>query len=144
MKWRVGFFLLCLFQIGCNSKYDNSELTIFKYNESSGISTLDPAFAKDQSTIWATSQIFNSLVKMDVNLKVQPSIAKSWEISEDGKIYTFHLRSDVNFHDHKLFENGKGRRVIASDFEYSFNRLISERLAAPGTWVFSNVESFQL
>ena len=51
---------------------------------------------------------------MDEDLKVQPSIAKSWEISENGRIYTFHLRSDVNFHDHELFEGGKGRKVIAN------------------------------
>lgn len=143
MKWRVGFFILFLFQIACNNKYDNSNLSIFKYNESASISTLDPAFSKDQAINWATSQIFNSLVKMDVNLNVQTSIAKSWKISEDGKIYTFHLRNDVVFHDHELFENGKGRMVIASDFEYSFNRLISKDLAAPGNWVFSNVETFK-
>ena len=143
MKWRVGFFLLLPFLFACNSKYDNSHLSIFKYNESNGISTLDPAFSKDKATIWATSQIFSSLVKMNDNLDVSPLVAKEWEISEDGKRYIFNLRTDVFFHDHSVFENGKGRRVVASDFVYSFDRLLSEKLASPGIWVFDRVEDYK-
>ena len=58
-------------------------------------------------------------------------------------VYTFSLRDDVFFHEDKLFKNGKGRRVIAKDFEYSFNRLLDKKLAAPGAWVLSNVNSFK-
>ena len=57
--------------------------------------------------------------------------------------YTFILRDDVFFHDHDLFNNGKGRQVKAKDFEYSFARLIDKDLAAPGAWVMGNVESFK-
>ena len=142
MKWRVGFFLLWSFLFACHSKYDNSHLSIFKYNESNGISTLDPAFSNDKATIWATSQIFSPLVKMNDNLEVIPLVAKKWEISENGKIYIFTLRSDVFFHDHSVFKNGKGRSVVASDFVYSFNRLLSEDLASSGSWVFNNVEDY--
>jgi peptide/nickel transport system substrate-binding protein len=52
------------------------------------------------------------------------------------------LRNDVFFHDHELFKNGKGRKVTASDFEYSFNRLLDKAFAAPGAWVLGNVSSF--
>ena len=142
MKWRVGFFLLCSFLFACHSKYDNSNLSIFKYNESNGISTLDPAFSDDKATIWATSQIFSPLVKMNDNLEVVPLIARKWEISEDGKKYIFTLRKDVFFHDHSVFKNGKGRSVVASDFVYSFNRLLSEDLASSGSWVFNHVEDY--
>ena len=93
------------------------------------------------ATIWV-SQIFNSLVKMNEELEVIPSISSSWKISEDGLVYTFFLRKDVFFHDHKFFENGKGRRVVASDFVYSFDRLLSSKLASPGSWVFNNVSSY--
>ena len=125
MKWRVGFFLLWSFLFACHSKYDNSNLSIFKYNESNGISTLDPAFSNDKATIWATSQIFSPLVKMNHNLEVIPLVARKWEISEDGENYIFTLRKDVFFHDHSVFKNGKGRSVVASDFVYSFDRLLS-------------------
>ena len=143
MKWKVGFFIVTLFFTCCTGQYNNDELTIFKYNESAGIATLDPAFAKDQATIWATNQLFNGLVQLDNELNVQPSIAKSWTISGDALIYTFSLRNDVFFHNDELFEKGKGRKVIAQDFEYSFNRLLNKKLAAPGAWVLSNVKSFR-
>jgi len=141
MKWKVGFFIVIIFTT-CTQQYNNDELTIFKYNESAGIATLDPAFAKDQATIWATNQLFNGLVQLDNKLNVQPSIAKSWQISDDALAYTFSLRNDVVFHDDELFEKGKGRKVIAQDFEYSFNRLLNKDLAAPGAWVLANVSSF--
>src|SRR3954471_14294233 len=81
----------------CNSCNDSSsgKKKFFRYNHSSGISSLDPAFSKDQSTIWTCNQLYNSLVQLDDNLNTQPSVAKSWEISDDGKVYTFHLRNDV-------------------------------------------------
>ena len=142
MKLKSGFFIFIFFLLSCSEKYDNTNLKIFKYNESNGISTLDPAFAKDKATIWATSQVFNSLVKMGDDLEVQPSVASSWIISKDGLLYTFYIRDDVFFHDNENFKEGKGRRVVASDFVYSFDRLLSKDLAAPGSWVFNNVSSY--
>jgi ABC-type transport system substrate-binding protein len=142
MKWKVGFFIITLFT-ACSQQYSNDDLAIFKYNESSGIATLDPAFAKDQATIWACNQLFNGLVQLDNQLNVKPSIANSWHISDDALAYTFSLRNDVVFHDDALFENGKGRKVIAQDFEYSFKRLLDKDLAAPGAWVLTNVKNFK-
>ena len=142
MKWGVGFFILGLIVVSCSKEYANDDVVIFKYNESAGINTLDPVFAKDQATIWATNQLFNGLVQLDSELNVKPSIAKSWGISSDGTHYIFSLRNDIFFHNHKLFKNGIGRKVIASDFEYSFNRLLDKDLAAPGAWVLANVNSF--
>ena len=142
MNWRYCFFILGFFILSCSQQYSTSDLSIFRYNESAGINTLDPAFAKDQASIWATNQLFNALVQLDSNLNVKPSISKSWNISSDGLYYVFNLRNDVFFHDHKLFKNNVGRRVVASDFEYSFNRLLDKDLAAPGSWVLNHVESF--
>ncbi len=82
-------------------------------------------------------------MQLDNDLNVKPSVAKNWHISNNSLVYTFSLRDDVFFHDDKLFKNGKGRGVIAKDFEYSFNRLLDKKLAAPGAWVLSNVSSFK-
>lgn len=112
---------------------------VFRYNEASGIRTLDPAFAKGQADIWACNQLFNGLVQMNDKLETTPAIANRWEISEDGKIYTFYLRNDVHFHDDPLFPNGKGRMVKASDFVYSFKRILDPKLASPGAWVFNQI-----
>ena len=82
--------------------------------------TLDPAVAGDASSSGYIIQIFGGLVRSGDKLEPAPDIAKSWQISKDGKTYTFHLRQDVKFHD--------GRQVKAGDFKYSW-----ERACAPQT-----------
>src|SRR6516165_9414720 len=95
IKYINGFsFLLCL--LSCQSR-TGSDKKVFHYNEQTGIATLDPAFAKNQSIIWPVHQIYNTLVETDSNLNIAPSLAKSWDISTDRLTYTFHLRSDVFF-----------------------------------------------
>ena len=133
-------FLFIILIFSCKENKDHSDRTIFRYNESKGIATLDPAFTKSQVLIWPTNQLYNGLVQMDNNLNIKPSIAKEWEISDNGKTYTFTLRNDVYFHDHKNFPNGKGRKVIAKDFEYSLKRIINPKTASPGAWIFNNVK----
>jgi oligopeptide transport system substrate-binding protein len=124
----------------CNSPFRNdASLTVFRYNEFSNITSLDPAFAKDQANIWACNQIYNGLLQLDDHLNVKPCIASRWEIDNSGTSYLFHLRPDVYFHDHPAFPRGKGRTVTAQDFVYSFNRILDPSLASPGTWVFNKV-----
>lgn len=129
-----------LFNACTNTTKNNEKRTVFKYNESSGITSLDPAFSKDQSSIWATHQLFNGLVQMNNKLQVMPCIAKRWVVSADGLKYTFILRNDVRFHNHQLFAKGKGRTVVASDFVNSFFRIIDETVASPGAWIFNSID----
>ena len=138
---RIMFFVGLLF-FSCSEQKNIDHLSIFKYNESSGINSLDPAFSKDQASVWATSQLFNGLVQLDSNLNVIPSIAHSWSISDDLLIYKFNLRNDVFFHNIDKSSVDKGRKVTADDFEYSLNRLLDNNVASPGRWVLSNVKSF--
>ena len=141
MKILNFFFILfiLILSISCKRKDDNGNRKAFKYNESAGISSLDPAFARDQAVIWAVNQLYNGLVQLDDQLKVKPCIAKSWNISNTGKTYTFSLRSDVFFHNNPEIEHANGRKVIASDFVYSFNRLLQTETASPGSWIFQYV-----
>lgn len=113
---------------------------VFRYNEHSNISSLDPAFARNPQTIWPSNQLFNGLVQLDDSLNIQPDIAKSWEIVDSTCTYYFQLRDDVFFHKNDVFGLDQTRKVIASDFEYSFNRLIDPKVASPGSWVMNNVE----
>lgn len=99
---------------------------------------MDPAFASNQANIWACNHLFNGLVQLDNKLIPQPCIAKNWELSPDGKEYIFHLRNDVFFHADPLLHTG--RKVNASDFVYSFSRIINEKTASPGNWVFNAVK----
>ena len=119
---------------------NTQEKQVFRYNESKGISTLDPAYARSQTIIWPVHQIFDGLVQFDSLLNIQPALAKSWKISDDGLTYTFHLRTDVKFHNHELFDNDDERIVKAGDFVYSFNRIMNPKISSPGTWIFSDLD----
>jgi len=147
MKYQLGYLLLftsVLFLVSCGKKESVfTDNDVFRYNESANIQTLDPAFARNMAIIWPCTQLFNGLVQLDDSLHVAPDIAKSWNISTDGLQYEFTLRNDVYFHKHKNFGKDSTRLVTAYDFEYSFNRVLSEDLASPGTWVFQHVNSYK-
>ncbi|MCX6231446.1 MAG: ABC transporter substrate-binding protein [Bacteroidetes bacterium] len=125
--------------LSCHRHDDNNNKQVFRYNESAGITSLDPAFTKDQSNIWACNQLYNGLVQLDDALKIKPCIACKWIISDDGKTYTFTLRNDVWFHKNAIFKDSC-RRVVAQDFVYSFNRIVDEKNASPGAWIFNYVK----
>ena len=125
-----------LLLVSCYNKKGNSR-NIFHYNEMTGIASLDPAFAKNQSIMWAVHQLYNTLVEIDSNLQLVPSLARSWEISSDRLTYLFHLRTDVFFHDDIVFKN-KPRKLTAGDVAYSFSRIIEKSTASPGSWIFNN------
>ncbi len=133
-------FFLILMSACTSGRFENDGRTVFRYNESAGITSLDPVFARDQANIWAINQLFNGLVQLDDNLKVKPCIAESWEISPDGLNYTFHLRNDVFFIADEAFNEKKGRKAVANDFVYSFNRLLDDKIASPGAWVLAQVK----
>lgn len=130
----LSFLGLLIFGCGVSQKEDKK---VFAYNESSGIATLDPAFAKNQSIMWAVHQIYSTLVEVDSNLNIVPSAAKSWEISADRKTYTFHLRQDMYFHDNPAFAQGKGRKLTAADVVYSLERIVDPQVASTGAWIFN-------
>ena len=116
---------------------------MFRYNQIGGLETLDPAFAKNLSVMWAVRDLYNTLVEVDTALRLQPSLAKRWKISEDGLTYTFELRTDVFFHDNEVFPGGKGRRMLASDVVYSFSRIIDPATASAGAWIFNDRVALQ-
>jgi ABC-type transport system substrate-binding protein len=131
----VSWPLLAFILFGCGSR--QSTKNIFHYNEVTGIASLDPAFAKNQSTMWPAHQLFNTLVEIDTGLNMIPSLAKRWEVSADRRTYTFYLRNDVFFHDDVAFPGNKGRKMTANDVAYSLSRIIDPKTASPGAWIFN-------
>lgn len=137
MRLRIFFCCFALFIIACKRRFaEETDKKVFKYNQPESLTSLDPAYARNQGNIWAVTQLYNGLVELDVQLQPAPAIARSWEISPDGRRYLFHLRQDVYFHDDPVFKNGKGRRVTAADFVYSFKRILEPRTASTGSWIF--------
>ena len=138
-KWGLLLFSVLFIQLSaCHNAAPDSGKTVFNINLEEGLTSLDPAFCRNHYTIWMDNQVFNGLVQINDSLKVTPCIAKSWDVSADGLLYTFHLRNDVYFHDDPHFAGGVGRKAIASDFVYSFGRLIDPKVASSGSWIFSD------
>ncbi|HSV10690.1 MAG TPA: ABC transporter substrate-binding protein, partial [Hanamia sp.] len=129
----LPFFVFLMSSCSHHEKVKN----IFHYNEQSGIATLDPAFAKNQSIMWAVHQLYNTLVQIDNNMNLVPSLAKSWDESDDNLTFTFHLRNDVFFQDNDAFPNAKGRKMTATDVVYSFQRIMDKNTASSGAWIFN-------
>jgi oligopeptide transport system substrate-binding protein len=82
--------------------------------------TLDPALAADVASATYIVEIFSGLVTFDRDLNIVPDIAERWEVSSDGRTYTFRLRRGVLFHD-------GSRMVTAHDFKYSMERALNPR-----------------
>src|SRR6202035_4645515 len=83
---------------------------------------LDPnrsSFATEAAVI---RQVFEPLLNFDKDLKPVPAAASSFDVSQDGKTYTFHLRSGAKWSD--------GQPVTAKDFVYSFKRILDPATAA--------------
>jgi oligopeptide transport system substrate-binding protein len=133
--------LFLVIVMGCTRKSTSDSRKVFRYNESNGIANLDPAYTRDLETMWATNQLFDGLVELDSSLTVIPSIAKSWSVSEDGKKYSFVLNNNVFFHRDPCFGEDSTRKVTASDFVYSFTRILDPVTASPGKWIFANVDT---
>ena len=112
------------------------ERRVFRYNQPEALSSLDPAFSRNQANSWAVSQLFNGLMELDSTLLPVPALARRYSISPDGRLYTFVLRPGVRFHDSDVFAGGKGRAVTAADFVYSFRRILDAATASSGGWIF--------
>lgn len=124
-------FYSLLFLVSCkNNNTQRDNRSVFNYNEMNGLTSLDPAAAANFENIQPVNQLFNGLLQMDDRLNVIPCIAYQYSVSEDGLIYTFNLRQDVFFHNNACFKNGRGRKVIAKDFVFSFNRLFDSRVSS--------------
>ena len=138
----IRYILLFIVMVWANSctKTMSDKNKIFRYNESKGISILDPAFARNQTIIWPVINIFNGLLQIDSALNIKPCIAHKWELDEQLTTYTFYLRTNVMFHHHPIFGQKQTRKVTSHDFVYSFNRLIDPKTSSPGAWVFNNVD----
>lgn len=98
-----------LFLVGCQRGPDTT-LNLYDIDPI----TLDPAVSGEMISHEYIQQIYNGLVRLGEDLEPSPDIAERWEVSPDGRTYTFYLRKDVKFQD--------GRKVDAHDVKYSLER----------------------
>ena len=94
----------------------------------------DPAVPGLQN-YYVNQNLFNTLVTLDEHLGFVPDLAESWEIQEQGRVYLFHLRRDVKFHDDTDFD--------AAAVKWNLDRIIADD-KAPAHRFFANVESSEV
>ena len=105
-----------VFQSPVVNGVDRSKALFLSGGESTNPRDYDPATEHDSGD----KRVFSGLVSLDTSLNLVPELAQSWDISPDGTVYTFHIRTNAKFHD--------GRAVVAQDVIYSW-----ERAANPAT-----------
>jgi oligopeptide transport system substrate-binding protein len=119
---------------------------------SGDVPTLDPSVAEDTTSIQMAQEIFGGVTALnEVSSETVPGMAPKWDISDDGRVYTFHLRTDVpwvKWDGEKVVKvqtcpdaDGKttDRMVKAQDFEYAMIRTLKPETASPYAYVLSFV-----
>lgn len=107
------------------------------------ISTLDPLFADNNSIRRTVQLLYEGLVRFDRNGKVIPAISKRWSVSDDSLTYRFTLRNNVFFHDSNIFSSGVGRKVVAPDFRYAFERMAKINVPDDAAKLFMSIRGFE-
>ncbi|MFB6257311.1 MAG: ABC transporter substrate-binding protein [Flavobacteriales bacterium] len=112
---------------------------VFKLNEVEDFDDLYPLNITDAVSNRIASQVYEGLVEVSQDtLKIQPALAKSWEIKDSATRYVFHLREDVKFHKNKCFDKGSERKLTAKDVKYCFDKLCSSSPRNQLFWLFKN------
>ncbi|MCC6403836.1 MAG: peptide ABC transporter substrate-binding protein [Fimbriimonadaceae bacterium] len=126
------FSALALVLAGCGSggfsdkvksARERSGTNVFRYPIVTSPTTMDPHLVQDGDTIDLLQQVYEGLVGWGPENVPVGLVAESWQVSEDGKVYTFTLRQGAKFHN--------GREVTAEDVKWSFDRCTNPKLASP-------------
>ena len=126
----LGVALLLIVAAGCGGDRRPAG-KIYRTYLSADPTTLDPALSNDAGSGELCALLYNGLVRFDHQTTILPDIAERWEISEDSRTYTFHLRPGVRF--------TNGREVTAEDFRYSFQRVLNPATRSSRGWVFEPI-----
>ncbi len=95
------------------------------------VESLDPQVATDGTSFEVIANYTDGLTQMDADGAAVPAIAESWDVSEDGTVYTFHLRQDANW--------SNGEPVTAGDFIFAWQRAVDPALASEYSYMFSQI-----
>lgn len=110
-----------------------------RLNETADARSLDPVRTGETSAHHIGMQIYDSVLQFDNDMNLDPCLAESYELSEDGKIYTLQVRKGVHFHDDPCFPNGKGRELTAHDLKYSLSRNLDPTTQSTGAFLFEGI-----
>lgn len=115
--------LLMLVLSGCGTEKNDT----VSYALEAEPASLDPAMTTGLAEANVQAELFEGLTRLDRDNQPQPALAERWDISPDGKTYTFHLRPGITWSD--------GTPITAHDFVYSWMRVIDPAVASPNAYM---------
>ena len=124
----IFLFMVC----GC-TKMPSADPSTFRMTIKNEPPTLDGSLATDSVSFTILTNLMEGLTQYDAELNPIPAIAKRWEYSNEGRTITFYLRDDVFWSD--------GKNVTASDFEYSWKRLLAPETAAQYAYFLFDIKN---
>ncbi|WAP68182.1 ABC transporter substrate-binding protein [Jiella pelagia] len=114
-----------------NAKEGDSIVITYKDD----VSTLDPAIGYDWQNWSMIKSLFDALMDYEPGTtELRPALAERYEISDDGTVFTFHLKSGVKFHN--------GREMTAEDVKYSLDRVTNPKTQSPGAGFFGSIAGY--
>lgn len=114
-----------------NAKEGGSIIVTYKDD----VATLDPAIGYDWENWSMIKSLFDGLMSyVPGTTQLRPGLASSYEISNDGKTYTFHLRKGIKF--------SNGRVMTAQDVKYSLDRVTNPKTESPGAGFFRMIKGY--
>ncbi len=128
---------------GKNQVAANDNFTQLNIGEVGSIQSLDPLFAQNNSELRAIHLVYDGLTQLSEDGSITPALASKWEVSTDSLQYTFHLRTNVYFHNSSKFSSGLGRRLSATDVEKSFLRMGSVLVPDMAAKKFQSILGFE-
>ncbi len=131
---------VALVALQCQTEKTSHEGMLFRYNEASGISSLDPAFARDQAHNWVIRQLYSTLFETDSTGQLRGLLAENWATTPDGLHAGIRIRRDFVAHDDPCFE-GQTHHLDAFDAAASLQRLKHPSTASPGAWLLESLDS---
>lgn len=123
--------LLLLLVSSCGTKATHTDSKVARLSTDQDPTTFDPKEARDLITLNFLGLLYEGLMRQDAFGVLEPAVAKSVEISEDGLTYTFHLK-ETNW--------SNGDPVTADDFVVSWNAVIERKVAAPYGYLLGTVD----
>ena len=132
MRAWVAAVLLVL--SGCNGSADDAAAppSFLRLADQDDIPTLDPARGYDTASWQFEDMLFNTLVDYDDEAQLVPELATRWEVGDDDRTYTFHLRDNVRF--------SNGRPVVAADVRFAIERVLTPHTRSPGAEFFRGID----
>lgn len=132
--WRAVLVAAVLALVGAGFAQDDDTMVI-RYR--GDIGTLDAQWQSAINDLGVADNIFSQLIRFTPGTaEIVGDLAETWEISEDGLTYTFHLREGVQFH------RGFGE-VTSADVKWSYDRMVDPETTSPGRLHFSIVDNIE-